>query len=123
MINFKGKYHDELTKIQTKFDKYDQIFEQPEEKNMAFIEKNNQESKQIEEELVTLNSNALCLSEATEVINEISVKILSQFLITKITTSLDENFDPLVMINIFEAENYNLNQHLKILLMISKIII
>ena len=75
-----------MAKLQEIFDKSDQIFKETEEELIYFIEKQYQESKQIEEELVTLNSNALCLSEATEVINEISVKILSQFLISKIAT-------------------------------------
>ena len=73
---------------------------------MYFIEKYHQESEQIEEELVTLNSKTLCLSEDTEVINEMSVNIPSQFLITKITTSFDKNFHQLSMNNSFEAEKF-----------------
>ena len=42
---------------------------------MYFIERQRQESKQIEEELVNINSKTPCLSEATEVINKISVKL------------------------------------------------
>ena len=95
-----------MTKIQSNFDKYDQIFEQPEEEFMDFIEQQHQESKHIEEELFTIKSKAPCPSEANEVINKISVNIPPQFLITKITTSFDENFDPLSMNNTFEAEMF-----------------
>ena len=56
--------------------------------------------------MITLNSKIPCLSEATEVINEISVKLPSQLLITKSTTSFDNNLYPLSMNNIFEAENF-----------------
>ena len=69
---------------------------------MDFIEQKHQESKHIEEELVTLNSETLFLSEATEVINEISVKLPSQFLVYKITTSFDENLYPLSMNSIIK---------------------
>ena len=44
------------------------------------------------------------LSEATEVINEIPVKLSSPFLIYKITTSFEETFDPLSMNIITEVE-------------------
>ena len=44
-----------------------------------------------------------CISEATEVINEIPVKLPSQLLITKITTYFDNNFDPLGLNNSSEA--------------------
>ena len=44
-----------------------------------------------------INSKTPCLSESTKVINEISVNLPSQFLISKITTSFDEKFDPLSM--------------------------
>ena len=44
-----------------------------------------------------------CLLEDTEVINGISVKIPSQFLITKITTSFDKNFDQLIIKISFEG--------------------
>ena len=37
-------------------------------------------------------------------INEIPVKLPQQLLITKISTSFYKNFDPISMINIFEAE-------------------
>ena len=47
--------------------------------------------------MVILSSKTLCLLEATKVINEISVNLPSQFLISKITTSFDDNFDPLSM--------------------------
>ena len=43
------------------------------------------------------------LSEAAEVINEISVKILSQFLISNINTSFEETFDPLIINSIIEV--------------------
>ena len=52
---------------------------------MDFMEQQYQESKHIEEELVTLNSKILCLLEYIEVINVISVNLPSQFLIYKIT--------------------------------------
>ena len=67
------------------------------------MEHQHQESEQIEKELVTHNSKMPCLLEDTEVINGISVKIPSQFLITKITTSFDKNFDQLSMNNSFEV--------------------
>ena len=57
----------------------------------------NQELKHIQEELVTLNSKTLCLSEATEVINGILFNLQSQFIISNITTSFDKNFDQLSM--------------------------
>ena len=44
------------TKLRAKFDKYDQNFEHPEEELMGFIEQWHQESEQIEEKLVNLNS-------------------------------------------------------------------
>ena len=62
------------TKLQAKFDRYDQIFEQPEEELINVIEQKHQKSELIEEELFNINSKTLCLSEATEVINEVSVK-------------------------------------------------
>ena len=71
---------------------------------MDFIEQHNPELKQIKEEL-TLNSKTPCLSEATKVNNEISVKLPSQVLISKITTSFDENFKQLSMNIIIEVEN------------------
>ena len=70
---------------------------------MYFIEQQHQESKNIEEELVNPDSKTPCLSEATEVINEVSVKLPLQFLIGKITTSFDKNLDLLSMNNRFEA--------------------
>ena len=73
---------------------------------MDFIEQQNQESEKIEEELVTLNSKTSCLSEVTEVINEILVKLPSQFLIPKITASFDNNFDQLSMNNRFKATKF-----------------
>ena len=78
------------TKIQARFDKSDQILEHTEEELMDFMEQKHQESIYIKEELVPLNPKIQCLSEVTEVINEISVKITSQVLISKITTSFDE---------------------------------
>ena len=54
---------------------------------MDFIGQQHQESEQIEEELVTLNSRTSLLSEVTEGINEISVKLPSKSPINKITTS------------------------------------
>ena len=71
---------------------------------MDFTEQEHQSSEQIEEELVTLSSETPWLSEVTEVINEISVKLPSKLLITKITTSFDNNFDLLSMNNISEAD-------------------
>ena len=43
-------------------------------------------------------------------INEISVKIPSELLITKITTSFDKNFDQLSMNNSFETEKFEPKQ-------------
>ena len=71
---------------------------------MDFIGQQHQESEQIEEELVTLNSRTSLLSEATEGINEISVKLPSKSPINKITTSFGNNFDQLRMNNSSEAE-------------------
>ena len=45
--------------------------------------------------MVPLNSETLCPSEATVFINEKSVRIPSQFLISKIPASFDENFEQL----------------------------
>ena len=73
---------------------------------MNIIEQQHQESYHIEEELVTLNSKTPYLSEDTEAIDEISVKLPSQFLITKITTSFDKNFDQLSMNSSFEAVKF-----------------
>ena len=94
------------TKLQTKFDKSDEIFEQPEEELMNFIEQQNQESEQTEEELDTLNSKTPCISEATEAINAMSINIPSQLLSTKTTTSFDKDFDQLSMNNSFEAAKF-----------------
>ena len=52
-------------KLQAKFYKSDQNFNQPEKQLIDVIEQQHQESKDIEEELVTLNSKTPCLSEAT----------------------------------------------------------
>ena len=71
---------------------------------MDFIEQKQQEYTHIEEELVTINSKTPCLSESTGVINEISVNLLSQFLISKNTTSYEILFNQLSMINSVEAE-------------------
>ena len=49
------------TKLQAKLDKYDNIYEQQEEELMDFMEQYHQESKQIEEKPVTLNSETLCI--------------------------------------------------------------
>ena len=84
------------TKLQARFDKSGQIFDETEEELMDFISQLHQEFK-IEEELVNINPETPCLSESTEVINEIPVKLPSQFLIYKITTSFGENLDPLSM--------------------------
>ena len=73
---------------------------------MDFIEKKHKESEQIEEEPVTLNSKTSCLLEASELINEISVNLPSQFLIAKITTSFEQNFYQLIINNRFEAEKF-----------------
>ena len=124
MIKFKEKHHDELRKsssgptqnelitITSKdphseyhFErKFNPIFlhliellNKPEEELMDFIEQQHQESKNIEEELVTIKSKIPYLSEATKVTNEISVKLPPQLLIYKITTSFEKNFDPLIM--------------------------
>ena len=70
---------------------------------MDSIDQKHQESEHIEKLFVTINSITLSLTEAAEVIDEISVKLPSQFLITKITTSFEKNFDPLSMEKNFEA--------------------
>ena len=62
--------------------------------------------KNIEDELVPINSLTLCLSEATEVINEISVNIPSQMLISKIPASFDKNFEQLSMNSIIDIETF-----------------
>ena len=51
---------------------------------MDFMEQHHQKSKHTEEELVPINSQTPCLSETTEIINEISVKLPSQFLFIKL---------------------------------------
>ena len=56
--------------------------------------------------MVPLNLETPCLSETTEVINEISVKLPSQFLIPKIPASFDDNFNHLTMNNITEVEKF-----------------
>ena len=56
--------------------------------------------------MVTIKSETPCLSEATEVINEISVNLLSQHLIHGITTSFDDDFDPLIMNSRTEVEKF-----------------
>ena len=75
-------------------------------KNWWVLQKKHQESEQIKEELVTISSKKPCLSEATEVINKIPVKLPSQLLINKIPTSFDKNFDPLSMNNRFEDAKF-----------------
>ena len=76
---------------------------------MYFIEKYHQESEQIEEELVTLNSKTLCLSEATEVLNKTSVNISSEFIVQKKHLSrISELFDNKcehISVSIIEATN------------------
>ena len=91
------------TKLQADFDKSDQVFEQPEEELIYFIEQQHQKSEYIEEELVTLKSTTYCLSETTEVIDEILVWLPSQLFSAKITASSDENFDQLSMNNSCEG--------------------
>ena len=59
--------------------------------------------------MVTFNSETLCLSEDTEVINEIPVNITSQYLvqdknISKIPASFDNNFEQLIMNSRIESE-------------------
>ena len=56
--------------------------------------------------MVPLNSETLWISEANDVINEISVKLPSLFLISKVSSFLDKNFVQLSMNNIIEAENF-----------------
>ena len=70
---------------------------------MYFMEQQHQELKQIEEELVTPNSETPYLSEATEAINEISVNLPSQLLISKIPSYFDDDFDQLSMKNRIES--------------------
>ena len=64
---------------------------------MDFKVKQHQESKNIEKELVPLNTETLCLSEATKVLNETPDTILSQFIVqekhfSKIPSSFNKNF-------------------------------
>ena len=56
-------------------------------------------------------------------INEISGKLPSQFLFTKITTSFDKTFDRLSMNNRFEAAKFESGLPIERLLIISKMII
>ena len=65
----------------------------------------------IEKELVPINSETLCLSEATEVINKISVKFPSQLLvqekhISKILASFNKNFEQLSINSRNEVSNF-----------------
>ena len=53
-----------------------------------------------------LSSKTPCLLEATKVINEISVNLPSQFLISNITTYFDDNFDPLSMNSRIEVAKF-----------------
>ena len=50
------------TKLQAKFDKFYQIFEQIQEGLVDFMEQQHQESKKVEESLVTINPETPCLS-------------------------------------------------------------
>ena len=59
--------------------------------------------------MVSLNSETLCLSEATEVIYEISFNFTSKFIvqvknISIFSVSFDKNFEHLSMKSIFEAK-------------------
>ena len=68
---------------------------------MDFKVKQNQEPKHIKIGLVPLNTETLCLSETTEVLNETSVKISSKFLVqakhlSKIPASFENNTNRLV---------------------------
>ena len=73
---------------------------------MYFIEQEHQKCKQIEEELFTLNSKTPCLSEYTEVIIKISVKLPSKKFIHKITTSFDKILKQLSMGIIVKVETF-----------------
>ena len=103
------------TKLQAKFDKSDQMFEQIEEELIDFIVKLHQESKCIEKYLVPIKSETLCPSEATGVLNEISLNFPSQFLvqerhISKTSVSFDENFKHISMNIRIEATNFEPEQ-------------
>ena len=87
------------------------------------MEQQHQKSKQIKTELVTINSELLYLSKATEVINKISVNIPSQFLISKIATSFDKNFDQISMNRRIEVDIFEPEPKFEKLLTRSKIII
>ena len=77
----------------------------------------------IVEELFYLSSETLCLSEATKVINEISVNLPLQLLISKITTSLNDIFKQIIMNRRTEVKKFGLEPTFERLLMRSKIII
>ena len=94
---------------------------------MDFKVRQHQELKHTKTLLVPINTETLWLSEVTEEINETSIKILSQLIvqeknISKIPASFDKMFEQIVMNGIIEAKHYNLKQHLKIILMRSKMI-
>ena len=69
------------TKTQAIFDKPDQSFEQQQQASMEFQEKQHQESKNMYKEMVALNSETLCLSEADEVQHETPDTFSSQFIV------------------------------------------
>ena len=99
------------TKLQVKFDKSYQSFEQQEEEFMSFKVKHHQEPKQIEKELIPLSTETLCLSEATEVLNETPFNISSQLIvqekhISKIPVLFDNKFEQNPVNSIIEATKY-----------------
>ena len=65
---------------------------------MSFKVKHHQEPKQIEKELIPLSTETLCLSEATEILNETPFNISSQLIvqdnhISKKLISFDNKFE------------------------------
>ena len=80
---------------------------------MDFKLKQHQEPKNIKKELVPLNTETLCLTEATEVLNETSVNISSKFILmekylSKTPASFDKKFENISMNSIIEAKKFKL---------------
>ena len=79
---------------------------------MYFKVKQHQELKQIEKELVHINIETMVLSEATEVLNEASVNILSQSIVqekhpSKIPASFDNKFEHISVNSRIEATKFD----------------
>ena len=80
---------------------------------MDFKLKQHQEPKNIKKELVPLNTETLCLTEATDVLNETSVNISSKFIVmekylSKTPVSFDKKFENISMNSIIEAKKFKL---------------